>query len=77
VEALLTIEARETASGSYHLTSEDSRRSLCGTVDADSPFAAETYRVPPAERAAELGFDRCGRCEAVAESSGRTLESNR
>lgn len=69
MRALLTIETGETASGSYHIAAEDGERSLCGTVNADSPFAAETYRVLSEERAEQLGFDLCGRCAAIADSS--------
>jgi len=70
LRALLTTETRETASGSYHVAAEDGERSVCGTVNGDSPFAAQTYRVVTEERAEELGLDLCGRCATIAEPSG-------
>lgn len=69
VRALLAVEAGERASGSYHIASASGARSLCGTVDAESPFAAQTYRALSGERAERLGLERCGRCEAVADSA--------
>lgn len=65
--AVLTFEAQNTASGYYHLLSEDETRSLCGNVNAESQFAAEIGRVLTEERAASRGFEVCGLCDSFAD----------
>ena len=64
---VLTIEALQAASGYYHLLTEDRTRSLCGSVSAESQFAAGMHRVLTRERAEDRDFEVCGLCDSIAD----------
>ena len=68
MQALFTIQSREAASGSYHVITDDGAHSLCGAVNADSPFAADVYRVLSPEKAERQGCEVCGRCATITDS---------
>lgn len=68
MQALLTIQSRETVSGSYHFVTDDGARSLCGAVNAESPFAADVHRVLSPEKAERQGYEVCGRCASITDS---------
>lgn len=65
---VLTIEALQTASGYYHILSENRTNSLCGSVSNESQFAAGMHRVLTRKQAENQGFDVCGLCNSIADS---------
>lgn len=65
---VLAIEALQTASGYYHLLTEDRTRSLCGGVSAESQFAAGMHRVLTREQAEDRDFEVCGLCNSIVDS---------
>lgn len=68
VMAVLSVEAKETMSGCYHILSADRTRSLCGNVNNESPFAADVRRIIPRRRAESRGFEVCGLCGSFTDS---------
>ncbi len=66
MEAITAHETEESSSGRYHLLNEAETASLCGSINAESQFAADIRQRLSPETAERRGLTLCGRCSYIA-----------
>lgn len=66
MEAITAQETRVSSSGRYHLLNESGTASLCGSINAESPFAADIRQRLSPDAAERRGLTLCGRCSRIA-----------
>ena len=66
MEAVIAKETEVSSSGRYHLLNEVGTASLCGSINAESQFAADVHERLSSEAAERRGLTLCGRCSYIA-----------
>ncbi|WP_435180697.1 hypothetical protein [Halorussus sp. AFM4] len=66
MEAVIAKETEASSGGRYHLLNEAETASLCGSINAESQFAADVHRRLSPAAAERRGLTLCGRCSHIA-----------
>lgn len=66
MEAVIAHETKASSPGRYHLLNEAETASLCGSINAESQFAADIRQRLSLEAAERRGLTICGRCSHIA-----------
>lgn len=66
MKAVIAYETKASSSGRYHLLNEAETASLCGSINAESQFAADIRQRLSREAAEQRGLTLCGRCSYLA-----------
>lgn len=65
MDVVLAHAIEEGDGGYYHLLQDDRAGSLCGQVNDESPFAAESLQILPREAAEQHGLNLCRLCHRI------------